>query len=162
MLLYALTLAGVIALVAVGWLQRSREPGTYRYLVYGRLKTLLAALVLTGLFCSAVQLAILLSNDYEGTRQALAPIQSRLRFYRVLSRWFTLTGAQIATFALAIVALTIAAFAGVKHSIPRFVSTWKRAYAVAASVAFLALFGTMVASDDAFVQRLALAERHAK
>src|SRR5690349_2834309 len=138
MLLYALALAGVTALVAVGWLQRTCERGTYPSIVSGRLKIFLGVLVLAALFCSAVQFIVLLSNDYEASSAMLGQIQPRLRLHRNLARLFTLSAFQTAAFCAVLGALFIAAFAGSKHSIRRAADAWRVMYTAAAAIAFLA------------------------
>jgi hypothetical protein len=166
MLLYALTLAGIAAFVAVHWLQRICERGTYRHLLCQQLKTLLGAFAFAGVLCSTLHLAVLLSNDYEATRRTLGQIEPRLRLYRGLARLFTLTGPQSVAVYAAIAALLVSAVVSSSSSIRRsfrsYLPAWMGAYAFGAWFFCLALFGSMTVAGATFQERLALLEGHAK
>src|SRR5690242_12556100 len=105
MLLYVITSALLLALVAGTWMRRRCEPGTFRSLLCIRLFTLLGAGLLAGLVCSALQLIIVLSDDYEATGRALGRIESRLHLYQRLAHWFTLSDEQLIALSVALVAL---------------------------------------------------------
>jgi len=165
MRIYILTLAGVVALAGLWLLQRWCARDKFLFFACREIKPLLQAVAVTGIVCSALQLMVLLSNDYAASSVMLKSILSRLRVYRALVRVFSpgewrrlLLFAVLMT--LVLYGLIVSALSARQRRPISSLRIIDRARTPVAWLASIGLFGSFLAAG-VLQPRLAMLEAHA-